>query len=57
MLSKLFKRKDPVCGMREEKGKGIEKDGNWFCSEVCAKRYRDAVETSKNKKIGGCCHS
>ena len=45
----LFKRKDPVCGMKEEKGKGIEKQGNWFCSQNCLKQFE-----SKMKKAGCC---
>ena len=58
MMFGLFRRKDPVCGMKEEKGKGIEKESKWFCSKDCMKKYE-----TKNKEIHGkkseqhsCCH-
>ena len=35
----LFRRKDPICGMKEEKGEGIEKYGKWFCNNTCLKEY------------------
>lgn len=44
MVFGLFKRKDPVCGMKEEKGKGLEHEGNWFCSKHCLDDF-----TKKNK--------
>ncbi len=50
MVFGLFKRKDPVCGMKEEKGKGIEKEGKWFCADACAKKYSEG-----QKKSGSCC--
>ena len=31
--------KDPVCGMKEEKGKGITKEGNWFCCNECLEEH------------------
>ncbi|MBI4439705.1 hypothetical protein HY638_01925 [Candidatus Woesearchaeota archaeon] len=46
----LFKRKDPVCGMKEEKGRGMEKHGSWFCSQNCLKQYE------KRPKSHSCCH-
>lgn len=49
----LFKRKDTVCGMKEEKGRGIEKHGLWFCAENCLKQYEKGM---KEHKHGGCCH-
>ena len=49
----LFTKKDPVCGMKEEKGKGTEKDGKWFCSEGCKDQYAKAK--AKAQKAGGCC--
>ena len=52
MLFGLFKRKDPVCGMKEEKGKGLEQNGKWFCSHDCVKKY-DAKH--KEMKAGSCC--
>ena len=39
MVWGLFTKKDPVCGMKEKKGTGIEKAGNWFCSERCEKEF------------------
>ncbi|MBI5354918.1 MAG: DUF2933 domain-containing protein [Candidatus Aenigmarchaeota archaeon] len=39
-------RKDPVCGMNEEAGKGKEANGKWFCSEACMKKFNGH---------GGCC--
>ncbi len=50
MVFGLFKRKDPVCGMKQTPGKGLEKEGNWFCSDACAKKYKSASIT-----VGGCC--
>lgn len=52
MVFGLFKKKDPICGMKEEKGKGITKDGRWFCSEKCLNEYR---EKAKQKPKDGCC--
>lgn len=49
-----FKKKDPICGMKEEKGKGIEKDGNWFCSNSCQDEYEKGIK--KMNKKHGCCH-
>ena len=53
MVFGLFKRKCPLCGMKEEKGKGVEKSGMWYCSEKCVKEYeRTKIGT---KKSGSCC--
>ncbi|MEW6062840.1 MAG: hypothetical protein AB1571_00505 [Nanoarchaeota archaeon] len=59
MLS-LFKRRDPICGMKEEKGKGSEKYGKWFCSDKCTKDYEKIIKSlsnKDNKKLikRGCC--
>lgn len=43
----LFKRKDPICGMKEESGKGVEKYGHWFCNSNCIKEYE-----TRNMKPG-----
>ncbi len=53
----LFGRKDPVCGMKEEKGKGLEKHGKWFCAEDCAKEYEKQEKRASMRKKGscGCC--
>jgi YHS domain-containing protein len=47
----LFKKKDPICGMKEEKGKGELKHGQWFCSGNCLKQFEQRLK----KKPGGCC--
>ncbi len=52
----LFKKKDPICGMKEEKGKGLTKDGNWFCSESCLNKYEKGKGTNKEKSKGCCGH-
>ena len=51
MFGNWFRRKDPVCGMREEKGQGLTKGGMWFCSETCLKQH----EKTRKKAAGGCC--
>lgn len=48
----LFKRKDPICGMKEEKNKGFEKSGSWFCSKNCLDKYEKGMKTPKHS----CCH-
>jgi len=50
----LFKRKDPICGMKEEKGKGVEEDGKWFCNKKCADEYKEAIEKNKNEPRSCC---
>jgi len=52
-MFRLFKRKDPICGMKEEKGKGVEKYGKWFCSQNDLKEYEKQVKGKKQG--GGCC--
>ncbi|MDO8627717.1 MAG: hypothetical protein Q7K42_04580 [Candidatus Diapherotrites archaeon] len=47
----LFKRKDPICGMKEEKGKGMEFKSKWFCSKECKTKY----EKNKDKQESCCC--
>lgn len=47
-----FKKKDPICGMKQEKGKGIEKHGKWFCSKNCLESYEKGLKKSKSS----CCH-
>jgi len=51
----LFKKTDPICGMKQEKGKGIEKHGKWFCNQSCLKQYEKGLK-STSKPIRGCCH-
>jgi len=48
-----FKKKDPMCGMKQRDGKGIEKNEQWFCSASCLKKYE--ASTKKHSKPG-CCH-
>ena len=48
----LFKKKDPICGMKEEKDKGIKKYGNWFCSNSCLNKYEKNMNNHSHK---GCC--
>lgn len=59
MVFGLFKKKDPVCGMKQEKDKGFvdEKSGNWFCSQNCKDEfYKISKEHEKSMKKGkGCC--
>jgi len=50
----LFKKKDPICGMKQEKGKGTEKDGNWFCSVACEKKFAEQ-KSKHNTPKKSCC--
>ena len=50
MVFGLFKKTDPICGMKEEKGKGISLQGKWFCSKVCVKKYE-----KQKPQNHGCC--
>ncbi|MBR9691059.1 hypothetical protein GOV08_05240 [Candidatus Woesearchaeota archaeon] len=50
----LFKRKDPVCGMKEEKGKGLVDGDIWFCSKHCLNEYKKRLKKSKHQ-YKGCC--
>ncbi len=61
MAFSWFKKKDPICGMKEEKGKGFldGKTGNWFCSESCRQEYYSKVKEQERKvqnRGGSCCH-
>ncbi len=58
-MSGWFKRKDPVCGMKEETGRGTVVGKNWFCSENCQKQYEKGIKESEkhsSHQSGGCCH-
>lgn len=55
MVFGLFAKKDPVCGMKKEKGKGIEKHGEWFCSQNCLKQYEQEIAKTKSKVKSSCC--
>jgi len=50
----LFKKIDPICGMKEEKNKGIKKHGQWFCHENCLKKFEGKSAKKHGKKC--CCH-
>jgi len=56
MVFGLFKKTDPICGMKQEKGKGIvdEKTGKWFCSKQCKDEFDKAMK--KQGEIRSCCH-
>lgn len=47
----LFKKKDPVCGMKEEQGKGVKHGDRWFCSQQCMNEFN-----KKQKAAPSCCH-
>ncbi len=55
MIFGLFGKKDPVCGMKEEKGKGISKHGEWFCSEACLKKFEAGERKHAEHSGHGCC--
>ena len=55
-MSSLFKRKDPICGMKEGKGQGIISNGVWFCSDSCLKQYKTKSKNSVHKLGHGCRH-
>lgn len=60
MVFGLFKKKDPVCGMKEESGKGLHKHGKWFCSDACMGKFEKAQEKGvesppKGPGKKGCC--
>jgi len=52
----LFKKKDPVCGMKEKEGTGIKKDNEWFCSNDCLKKYEKQTKDNTSHDKKGCCH-
>ena len=54
MVFGLFEKKDPVCGMKKEKEKGIEMHGKWFCSKNCLKTYEGNIKKSHKKDC--CCN-
>ncbi|PIN77952.1 YHS domain-containing protein [Candidatus Woesearchaeota archaeon CG10_big_fil_rev_8_21_14_0_10_33_12] len=56
MVFGLFKKRDPVCGMKEEDGKGQIYQGKWFCSDTCLNTYKDKEKKSEKHAGGSCCH-
>ena len=57
LFNRLIKKKDPICGMKQEKGKGMEKDSEWFCSAACLKKFEEKKNESNNDapKKSSCC--
>lgn len=51
----LFAKKDPICGMKEQKGKGISKNGEWFCSDNCLQAFEKAAATGEKSNSHKCC--
>jgi len=59
MMISLFRKKDPVCGMRQEKGKGFidENTKNWFCSNSCKDEFDTRMKKAvKSTDKPSCCH-
>jgi len=51
MIFNFFKRKC-ACGMKEEKGKGIEENKKWFCCKNCLESH-NKNKSKENRK--SCC--
>ena len=53
----LFKKKDPICGMKQEKDKGMIDGGNWFCSQNCKIEFNKKKKSQEKEpqKKKGCC--
>ncbi|MBC8500773.1 MAG: hypothetical protein ISS25_00110 [Nanoarchaeota archaeon] len=57
MVFGLFSKTDPICGMKEEKGKGTYKHNKWFCHENCLKEFEKGMHKAEKKHSGhDCCH-
>ena len=52
----LFKKKDAICGMKEENDKGIAKNGEWFCSKDCLSKYEKQLPKKDSHQGHSCCH-
>ncbi len=50
MISNRPLTRDPICGKGQEEGKGIEKNGRWYCSERCVKEHEFRRDFSSGKK-------
>ncbi|MBI2103096.1 hypothetical protein HYT55_04605 [Candidatus Woesearchaeota archaeon] len=50
MISNQWLTRDPICGKEQEPGKGIEKEGRWYCSERCVKEHDFRRTFSSGKK-------
>ncbi len=56
----LLRRKDPICGMKETKGTGMERHGKWFCSNDCVKKFEEQKKDGAKHGVAhgnrSCCH-
>jgi len=50
----FFKKKDPICGMKKEEGKGFEKYNEWFCSKNCLEQYENDRKQALKQKPSCC---
>lgn len=48
-----FKKKDPICGMKQKRNNGIEESGQWFCSQNCLGEYKTLLKKQSKKR--SCC--
>lgn len=48
-----LKKKCPMCNMKEEKGKGINENGKWFCNKEHLNQYQKGLK--KDDKKHSCC--
>ncbi len=59
MVFGIFKKKDPICGMKQEKGKGFvdNETGNWFCGKHCKDEFDKGIKAQeKRMQKPSCCH-
>ncbi|MBI4152862.1 hypothetical protein HY495_04075 [Candidatus Woesearchaeota archaeon] len=50
MISNTPLTRDPICGREQESGKGVQKEGRWYCSDRCLREYEFRREFSSGKK-------
>ncbi len=50
----LFKKRDPVCGMKKEESKGIEEEDKWFCSNSCLEKYKEKKKKTPSARPSCC---
>ncbi len=55
MAFSFFKKSDPICGMKEESGKGTTKYDKWFCSNGCMKEFEKQMKSESSHSHKGCC--
>ncbi len=51
----IGKAKDPVCGMSVDKKSAIQRNGQYFCSEGCAKSFEEQPTQKTGETKHGCC--